>query len=107
MTSQGTSSNYDKVSNKFKQPANTDNGGFFIDSFTYTPFIEYSVGDPRVGIYSDEFLTDYNTGKYNQGSGTNAHQKDTHRRTLSSELYQLRNLEQDIYRAKMNFRQAI
>ncbi len=51
-----------------------DNRRFFLDSFTYTPFIDYSQTryeveeNPdmaRTGIYSDQFLNDYNCGKYN------------------------------------------
>jgi hypothetical protein len=43
-------------------------GQFFLDSFTYTPFIDYSQvnedGDNRVGVYSDQFLTEYNMGVF-------------------------------------------
>lgn len=89
------------------------NGEFFIDSFTYTPFIDYSLtgegGDSKVGIYSDEFLTDYNCGRYEEsymGIGRKA-QVDQNRHTLSSNLYQLRNLEKDLDEAKILFRDAI
>ena len=47
-----------------------DSGEYFIDSFTYTSFIDYSLvgegGDEKIGIYSDEFLTDYNCGRYEE-----------------------------------------
>lgn len=56
------------VNDIFKSEVNKNIGGFFIDSFTYTPFVDYSQvgegGDPRIGVYSDTFLNDYNTEKY-------------------------------------------
>ena len=46
---------------------------FFLDSYTYTPFIDYSQSvsgrSPRVGVYSDQFLTDYNLGRYDDDYG--------------------------------------
>lgn len=55
---------YSKVDRMFSK----ENGEFYIDSFTYTPFIDYSMdgagGDPKVGVYSDRFLNDYNSGKF-------------------------------------------
>lgn len=81
-------------------------GGFFIDSFTYTPFVDYSQvgegGNPRVGVYSDQFLNDYNSGKYNDPDV----QVDKYRHTLSSNLYELRNLKKDLEDAKVAFREA-
>ena len=90
-----------------------DASKYHIDSFTYTPFIDYSqteydnIENPDVvktGVYSDQFLTDYNCGKYDASDNS---QVDTHRHTLSSNLFTLRNLEKDIYDAKMGFRKSI
>lgn len=51
--------NYNHVNSVLKS------GRFFIDSFTYTPFIDYCREYPgKVGIYSDEFLNRYNSGWY-------------------------------------------
>ena len=87
--------------------ANCNVGGFFIDSFTYTPFVDYSQdgegGSPRIGVYSDQFLNDYNTGKYEDPD----YQVDKFRHTLSSNLYELRNLKKDLEDAKVAFRNAI
>ena len=53
---------YKTINDKFAS------GEYFIDSFTYSPFIDYSLagegGDSKVGIYADDFLTDYNYGRY-------------------------------------------
>lgn len=85
----------------------TFSGEFFLDSFTYTPFIDYSQvgegGSETAGVYSDEFLNDYNSGTYNVSDA----QVDVHRRDISQKLYGLRNLEKDIYDAKIAFRKAI
>ena len=53
-----------------------EKGEFFIDSFTYTPFIDYSQTEyddehessdvRKTGVYSDKFLTDYNCGRYEE-----------------------------------------
>ena len=98
---------YSKVNSVF------GSGQFFIDSFTYTPFIDYSLvddgGDSKVGIYADEFLTDYNCGKYEEtwlGEGKKV-QFDTNHNTLSSNLYKLGNLEKDLDDAKVAFRDAV
>lgn len=88
---------YSIVNDKFKF------GRFFIDSFTYTPFIDYSTIDSKVGIYSDEYLTKYNTGWYDIKSNF----VDCNRRNMTSNLYELRNLEKDLYDAKIAFRNAI
>ena len=63
MNSQGTSADYSPVDSRFN---NAGDGGFLIDSFTYTPFIDYSVTSPNIGIYSDTFLKDYNSGRYEE-----------------------------------------
>lgn len=89
-------------------------GEFFVDSFTYTPFVDYSQTeydeakryDARVGVYSDTFLNDYNTGAYDSDNPPIS-QFDEHRRKLSGSLYSLRNLEKDLYDAKMAFRKSI
>jgi len=79
----------------------------FLDSFTYTSFVDYAQSEDPLGglrgIYSDEFLTDYNTGKYNSDPG----QVDEHRQTLTSQIYQLKDLEQDLESAKMDFREDV
>lgn len=101
-------SDFKDVNNVFKKENNQSIGGFFVDSFTYTPFVDYSQvgegGDARVGVYSDQFLTDYNTGKYDQCSDN---QIDKYRHTLSSNLYELMNLKKDLEDAKVAFRDAI
>ena len=56
---------YDVVNIRFAR-VGADSGGFFLDSFTYTPFIDYATVDPKIGVYSDEFLTDYNCGRYEE-----------------------------------------
>ena len=101
--------NYASVSDKFGSDNynNAKNGGFFVDSFTYTPFVDYSQvgegGDPRVGVYSDQFLTDYNTEKYDVVDN----QIDKNRHKMSSKLYELGNLKKDLEDAKVAFRNAI
>ena len=101
---------YSKVNELFKE----ENGGFFVDSFTYTPFIDYSQvdegGDPKVGVYSDRFLVDYNTGKFEkdyQWSFQKKEQVDENRHPLTEKLFELRNLEKDIHDAKLEFRELI
>ena len=91
-----------------------NNGGFFVDSFTYTPFIDYSQvgegGDPRTGVYSDDFLNDYNLGRYDDKetpSDSEWHQYDANRRKMTSCMYKMGNLEKDLYDAKIAFRDAI
>lgn len=100
-------SNFDVVNHKFSYEVNKDIGGFFVDSFTYTPYIDYSQvgegGDPRIGVYSDKFLTDYNTEKYDE----EGHQVDKNHHKLSSKLYELRNLKKDLEDAKVAFRDAV
>lgn len=99
-------SRFEVVNNKFGTEVNKDIGGFFIDSFTYTPYIDYSQvdegGDPRVGVYSDKFLTDYNTEKYDEEE-----QVDKNHHKLSSKLYELGNLKKDLEDAKVAFRKAV
>lgn len=101
--------NYASVSDKFDSENynNAKNGGFFVDSFTYTPFVDYSQvgegGDPRVGVYSDQFLTDYNTEKYDVVDN----QIDKNRHKMSSNLYELGNLKKDLEDAKVAFRNAV
>ena len=94
---------YDRVKEDF------ENGEFFLDSFTYTPFVDYATTDPKIGIYADEFLTDYNYGKYNEDyTGIDKKQQvDIHRHGQSSTMFELRNLEKDIHDAKTSFRNAI
>lgn len=91
----------------FKKEVNQNIGGFFIDSFTYTPFVDYSQvgegGDPRIGVYSDQFLNDYNIGKFDNPDN----QIDKYHHTLSSNLYELRNLKKDLEDAKVRFRDTI
>ena len=91
-----------------------NNGGFFVDSFTYTPFIDYSQmdegGDSRTGVYSDDFLNDYNLGRYDDKdvpSDSEWHQYDANRRKMTSCMYKMGNLEKDLYDAKIAFRDAI
>jgi hypothetical protein len=95
------------VNDIFKSEVNRNIGGFFIDSFTYTPFVDYSQvgegGDPRVGVYSDQFLTDYNTEKYDVADN----QIDKNRHKMSSKLYELGNLKKDLEDAKVAFRNAV
>ena len=95
-----------------------DEGKFFLDSFTYTPFIDYSQTryedgeDPdtaKTGIYSDTFLTDFNCGRYNEdysGRGKKE-QFDRNRRKISTNLYRLRNLQKDIEGVKDSFRRSV
>ena len=101
---------YSAVNNRFGV-SQKNAGGFVLDSFTYTPFVDYSqIGegeyDARVGVYSDTFLNHYNTEAYDSGNPP-ARQFDDHRRKLSCSLYSLRNLEKDLYDAKMAFRRSI
>ena len=100
-------SDFEVVNSKFDWDLNQNKGGFFVDSFTYTPFVDYSQvgegGDPRVGVYSDQFLTDYNTEKYDVVDN----QVDRNRNKLSSKLYELGNLKKDLEDAKVAFRNAI
>lgn len=77
-----------------------------MDSFTYTPYIDFSQvdenkGDARVGVYSDEFLNAFNTETYG------GDRVDTHKHSLTSNLYTLRNLEKDLEDAKLGFRDSI
>lgn len=78
---------------------------YFIDSYTYSPFIDYSIsGDNRIGVYSDEFLTKYNTLWFDDKNNIDV---DLNRRKMTSNLYKLLNLEEDLYNAKIAFRKAI
>lgn len=101
---------FDVVNNKFRPSSNGDagNGGFFIDSFTYTPFVDYSqVGEggyDRIGVYSDTFLNDYNTGKYDVQDNQVDKNRNKH---MSSNLYTLMNLKKDLEDAKVAFRNVI
>lgn len=98
---------FDEVNAKFNSGRNAENGGFFVDSFTYTPYVDYSQvgegGDDRIGVYCDQFLTDYNIGKYDEPEN----QIDAHHHKLSSNLYRLGNLKKDIEDAKVAFRDAV
>jgi hypothetical protein len=108
MSDKSEVSDFTDVNNVFKNENNQSIGGFFVDSFTYTPFVDYSQvgegGDPRVGVYSDQFLTDYNTEKYDQDPDN---QIDKNRHKMSSKLYELGNLKKDLEDAKVAFRNAI
>lgn len=77
---------------------------FIIDSFTYTPFIDYSTANSMIGVYSDEYLNKYNSGWFDDSKNMFA---DANRRDLTSNLYELRNLDEDVYNAKIAFRTAI
>ena len=94
---------YAKVNAKF------GSGLFLLDSFTYTPFVDYATTNSKVGIYSDKFLNDYNSGKYEGGyHGTGeVDQWDANRRAITSTMYELGNLEQDLQDSKMAFREAL
>ena len=84
-------------------------GSFLLDSFTYTPFVDYATTNSKVGIYSDKFLNDYNSGKYESdyhGTGE-VEQWDANRRAITSTMYELGNLEQDLQDSKMAFREAL
>ena len=100
-------SDFKVVNDIFKPEDNSSDGGFFVNSFTYTPYVDYSQvdegGDPRVGVYSDQFLTDYNTEKYDVVDN----QIDKNRHKMSSKLYELGNLKKDLEDAKVDFRDAI
>jgi hypothetical protein len=99
---------YGVVNSKFRPDVNKNIGGFFIDSFTYTPFVDYSQvgegGDPRIGVYSDTFLNDYNIEKYDDPDNQIDRFRNKH---LSSKLYELGNLKKDLEDAKVAFRNAI
>ena len=96
-----------------------DKSRFFLDSFTYTPFIDYSQTqygqDERkevagAGIYSDQFLNDFNCGRYEEsysGIGEKKVQFDRNRHQISSSLFELRNLQKDIDDIKESFRDSI
>jgi hypothetical protein len=81
---------YGCINEKFG-PGVTGHGGFLVDSFTYTPFVDYSQdgegGDPRIGVYSDQFLNDYNSGKYDDFTFRPEVQYDVNRRSMSQNLY--------------------
>ena len=95
-----------------------DEGKFFLDSFTYTPFIDYSQTryedgeDPdmaKTGIYTDTFLTDFNCGRYDEdydGDGKKE-QFDKNRQKITTNLYRLRNLQKDIEDVKESFRKSV
>ena len=55
------------------------------------------------GIYSDQFLTDYNTGVYDVKNN----QVDKNRHKLTSKLYSLGNLKKDLEDAKDKFRNVV
>lgn len=91
-----------------------DQSKFFLDSFTYTPFIDYSqtkyANDEnsdikRTGVYSDVFLNDFNCGKYDDDD--RILQFDAKRHPISSELFRMRNLQKDIEDVKISFRNTI
>ena len=101
--------NYGAINNKLTS------GPFFLDSFTYSPMIDYSVTgyndtrhrpvveDKRVGSFQDTFLTNYNTGWYDIPKN----QIDRNRQKMTSTLFELGNLDKDIYDAKIGFRDSI
>ena len=107
----GTTRNFKKFNDTLSIGLNEPLGGFFVDSFTYTPFVDYSQvgdeiqggGDERVGVYSDKFLTDYNTGVYDVVDS----QVDKNRHILTSNLYELGNLKKDLEDAKDRFRNVV
>ena len=90
-------------------------GPFFLDSFTYSSVVDYSVTgyndprhrtvveDKRVGVNQDKFLTDYNVGWYD----IKENQADEYRGKMTSTLFELGNLEKDVYDAKIGFRESI
>ena len=96
---------FDKINAKF------ENVEMVVDSFTYTPFIDYAqvdeAGDSRVGVYSDRFLNEFNTEVFNSDANTEYAQVDTYRHTLSKNMFSLRNLAKDLDDAKTKFREAI
>ena len=65
-----------------------NDGPYVVDSFTYTPFIDYSLNENE-GIYSDEFLNDFNSGRWNESySGTNKREQvDKHRHDICGNLF--------------------
>ena len=104
-------SKYSTISYSFVN-SKLGSGPFFLDSFTYSSLIDYSVSgyeedeDPdiaKTGIYADTFLTDYTTGKYDVPKS----QVDEYRDKMTSTLFELGNLEKDIYDAKIAFRDSI
>lgn len=107
-------SKYSTISYSFVN-SKLGSGPFFLDSFTYSSLIDYSVSgyegdrhrtvdeDKRVGVYQDKFLTDYTTGKYDVPKS----QVDEYRDKMTSTLFELGNLEKDIYDAKIAFRDSI
>lgn len=105
----GITVNYRDYDNVFGDGVNPfASGEYFVDSFTYTPFIDYSQvdgenGDSDVGIYSDEHLTKYNQGWYNISDN----QVDVNRRDISSNLYRLGNLQKDIDDIRISYRDAL
>lgn len=111
----GQDVNFQYVNNNFDSSKRLQGGKFFIDSFTYTPYIDYAREDSNVGIYSDEFLTKYNTEQFNYKVSYDKYynpqlqlnQVDVHRRNICSNLYQLRNLEKDLYDENTSFKLAI
>ena len=75
-----------------------------VDSYTFTPFIDYATKDERVGIYQDEYLlTKWNTGYFD----VKENQPDTDRRKITSTLFRLMNLEKDLYDVKTEWRNAV
>jgi len=112
---------YNKIELKDAPYYNVEwSGEFFVDSFTYTPFIDYSqteyeeggwqsIDRARTGVYADDFLNDYNCCRYNESytGPRRVAQVDVDRHDLSSNMFALRNLEKDIYEAKIGFRDAI
>lgn len=97
----GSTSNYFKFfyENAALLEEYRDKSRFFLDSFTYTPFIDYSQTqygqDEReevagTGIYSDQFLNDFNCGRYEEsysGIGEKKVQFDRNRHQISSSLF--------------------
>lgn len=76
--------------------------GLLVDSFSYAPFVDYSVDDPSVGVYQNEDLT-----RYNSGVCDSTEYVDRHHGRLTENLFQLGNLEKDLEEAKLGFRQAV
>lgn len=78
---------------------------YIVDSFTYSPFVDYSCSnDAKVGIYADDYLTKYNSGWFEDKTNLGI---DVNRRPITSTLYELYDLQKDIYDAKISFRNAI
>ena len=82
-------------------------GNFFIDSFTYTPFIDYSQvdegGDAKVGVYSDDFFSRFNIGWFDETDN----KVDKNEHSITSNLCKLRNLAKDLEDAKVGFRNSV